>query len=299
MPPLLEISGLTKSYRQRTVLSALDLVVHAGEVVGLLGPNGAGKTTAIECVAGLLRPDGGEVRIAGQAIAPGTPPGAALAGIALQDTWLHDRATALECVEMSAHLAGVEAQAPALLDRFGLGGCANTRYARLSGGQRQSLAVALAFIGNPQLVILDEPTVGLDLGAREMLHRSIAAMRGEGRGVLMATHDLAEAESLCDRVAVVGAGRVLAYGRTAELIRQLCTWSNVIVECDLPLDLRQSAHLRGDLAPATRFALRTDDPSLAMREVAELAAAQERQIIRFETGPASLEDLVRSLEQKQ
>lgn len=207
--------GLRKVYGERVVVDELDLDVGVGEIVGLIGANGAGKTTTVECIQGLRRPDAGMIRVLG--IDPVTE-GARLRpliGSQLQDSGLPDRLRVSEAVSLfGAH--GDEGER--LLVQFGLGERRRAPFASLSGGERQRLFLVLALLGSPPLVILDELTQGLDPAARREVWTAVAQLRDCGTSVLLVTHELDEAQALCDRVVAMRAGRVLDCGAPAELI---------------------------------------------------------------------------------
>ena len=215
MTVALAVHGLTRRYGVVKAVDGISFEVAAGEVFGLLGPNGAGKTTTLESILGLVRPDAGRVEIEGDA-----DPARARAkvGAVLQSTGLPDKITPREALTVFGAFYPTPLDPQILLERFGLVGKANAAFDTLSGGQKQRLALALAFAGNPRLLLLDEPTTGLDPRMRREVQDHIAAIRGEGRAVLLATHDMAEAERLCDRIAVIAEGRVLATGAPRDLI---------------------------------------------------------------------------------
>jgi len=189
--------------------------VAAGEVFGLLGANGAGKTTTVECLLGLRRFGMGELSIAG---APaGSIAARAATGAVLQATALQDKVTPIEALRMYAAFHARPLGIEALLARFGLTDKRVAAYDTLSGGQKQRLHLALAFVGDPRVLVLDEPAAGLDIAARRTLHDDIAAAKAEGRAVLLTTHDMDEARSLCDRVAVLAKGEMVATGAPRDL----------------------------------------------------------------------------------
>ena len=194
--------------------------VDAGEIVGLLGPNGAGKTTTIECVIGLREADAGSISVCGIDARRHPRQVKRRIGAALQTTALQERITPREAIALFAALHGASARPDDLLERFGLTDKADAVFDGLSAGERQRLALALAFVNAPEVVILDEPTAGLDAHARRELHAAIARGRAEGRAVLLATHDMEEAQQLCDRVAIIDRGRLVATGAPAALITQ-------------------------------------------------------------------------------
>ena len=211
---VLRVAGMARRFGAVTAVADVSLTVAAGEVVSLLGPNGAGKTTTVDCILGLLTPDVGTITIDG--LAPRDA--RAKFGAVLQATGLPDKITPAEALNAFSHLSFPrKRESNSLLERFGLTEKADAHYDTLSGGQKQRLALALAFIGDPKLLVLDEPTAGLDIQARRSLHDDIRAARAEGRAVLLTTHDLAEARALCDRIAVMARGRIVATGTPDEL----------------------------------------------------------------------------------
>jgi ABC-2 type transport system ATP-binding protein len=215
----LEITSLRKRYRHKLAVDDVTLRVSEGEIFGILGPNGAGKTTTVECAEGLRRPDGGTVRVFG--IDPYRDRAAArqLIGVQLQESQLPDRITVAEAIELYASFYDRHAGTEALMHRLGLTEKRNARYRKLSGGQKQRLSIALALVGSPRLVIFDELTTGLDPAARRESWRLVEELRADGVTVLLVTHYADEAERLCDRVALIQAGRVAACGSPAELIQ--------------------------------------------------------------------------------
>ncbi len=210
------VRGLSKSYGGKLVLDRFDLDIRAGEVVGLIGANGAGKTTAVECIQGLRRQDAGSIRVLG--LDPTREPQRVRSqiGSQLQDSGLPDR---MRVVEAVALFARPDAENPAaLMEQFGIAHRARTPFAGLSGGERQRLFLVLALLNRPRLVILDELTQGLDPAARRNVWAAIDQLRRTGVTVLLVTHELTEAEALCDRVIAMRAGRILDQGRPSELI---------------------------------------------------------------------------------
>ncbi|HVT67318.1 MAG TPA: ABC transporter ATP-binding protein [Trebonia sp.] len=218
--PALEITRLHKRYGQKTAVDDISLRVDEGEIFGILGPNGAGKTTTVECAEGLRRPDGGSVHVFG--IDPYRDRAAArqLVGVQLQESQLQDKLTVAEALGLYASFYARPADPEALLERLGLHEKRSTRYRKLSGGQKQRLSIALALVGRPRLVVFDELTTGLDPAARRESWCLVEELRDDGVTVLLVTHYADEAERLCDRVAVIQAGRLAACARPGELIRR-------------------------------------------------------------------------------
>jgi len=225
MPHTIRCRDLRKRYPAKPqpvdAVNGLDLEVESGECFGLLGPNGAGKTTTIEILEGLLAPTGGEVEVLG--LRWGTHDDALRQrlGISLQETKLSEKLTVRETASLfrSFYSRGLEPER--VLDEVSLTEKASAQVGKLSGGQKQRLAVALALVGDPELVFLDEPTTGLDPQSRRQLWDILRRFKAQGRTILITTHYMDEAERLCDRVAVVDHGKVIALGSPAELIAQL------------------------------------------------------------------------------
>jgi len=275
------VRGLRKRYGEQTVLDGLDLDVERGSLVALLGPNGAGKTTTVEILEGYRRPDAGEVRVLG--LDP-QHDGAALrprVGVMLQQGGITPQGRPGELVRLHARLFADPADPDALLDLLGLTQAATRRYKLLSGGEKQRLALARALVGRPELLVLDEPTAGMDPAAKVTVRELIADLRAAGRTILLTTHELADVERLADHVVVIDRGRVLAAGTPAELV----AGAGLVLRFRLATAGGHAAHLKaadlGDLGGVLggtigpdgspgrhRLAGRTPDPAT----VAALAA---------------------------
>lgn len=220
----IECHNLVKTYPGRPPVEAvrgIDVAMQVGECFGVLGPNGAGKTTTIEVLEGLLAPTSGEVRVLGRDWRTDAAEIRERIGISLQETRLSDKLTVLETLKLFRSFYQTSLSAEEAMERVSLESKANTWVKRLSGGQRQRLAVATALVGEPELIFLDEPTTGLDPQSRRQLWEIIRDYRNRGRSVLLTTHYMDEAERLCDRVAIVDRGKIIALGSPAELIRQV------------------------------------------------------------------------------
>ncbi|WP_306206501.1 ABC transporter ATP-binding protein [Actinoplanes sp. RD1] len=212
----IEVTHLSKRYGGTTAVRDVSFAVEAGEIFGILGPNGAGKSTTVECVAGLRTPDSGTIRVLGRAA--GDPELRSLVGVQLQESRLPEKTTVGEALELFAAFYPEPADWRALAGDLGLGGKLKERFGRLSGGQQQRLSTALALVGNPRIAILDELTTGLDPQARRDTWSLVREVRDRGVTVLLVTHFMEEAERLCDRIAVIDRGEVVALDTPAGLV---------------------------------------------------------------------------------
>ena len=222
MPPpsaAIEVVDLVKHYGEVRAVDGVSLRIETGEVFGLLGPNGAGKTTTVEILEGYRAPDAGEVRVLGlDPVAQGAHLRPRI-GVMLQEGGLYPGLRPLELLRLFAAYFDEPVDADELLDTVGLRDAARTLVRRLSGGQRQRLSLALALIGRPEVVFLDEPTAGMDPHARATTWRLVRELADGGVTVMLTTHGMDEAEQLCDRVAIVDHGRVVASGTPTDLTR--------------------------------------------------------------------------------
>ena len=219
MSTAIDVVGLHKSYGDVHAVDGISLRVATGEFLGILGPNGAGKTTLIEVVEGLREPDAGTVRVLGENPHPRNRALLPRIGVQTQSSAFFTRLTAREHLRTMAALYGLgDREADAALERVSLVEKADARVNKLSGGQRQRLAIASALVHDPELVFFDEPTAALDPQARRDLWRLLLELKGDGKTIVYTTHHLEEAETLCDRVAIVSGGRIVALGSPRDLI---------------------------------------------------------------------------------
>jgi ABC-2 type transport system ATP-binding protein len=209
MPPVIEVRNLHKRYGSNVAVDDVSLTVEEGEILGILGPNGAGKTTTVECVEGLRKPDRGVIRVLGFDPLRDRAEVTRRLGVQLQEGQIQDRLRVDEALELYSSFYPKPADWRELMAGLGLADKAKTRYAKLSGGQKQRLSIALALVGNPQVAILDELTTGLDPQARRDTWELIEGVRAHGVTIVLVTHFMEEAERLCDRVALIDAGRVV------------------------------------------------------------------------------------------
>jgi len=286
------IRGLTKRYDRVAAVAGLDLEVAIGETLALLGPNGAGKTTTVECCMGYRIPDEGSVRVLGHdprrdraLLAPRT-------GLMLQEGGVYPHAYPEEVLRLFAAYYRAPRDPEELLQRVGLTGSRRTRFRDLSGGQKQRLSLALALIGRPEVVYLDEPTTGLDVAARRSTWELIEELQADGVTVVLTTHLLDEAEQLADRVAIIDRGRLIAQGTLSELTRAEHPRVTFVARPGLELASLSAALAVPVTEPsAGQYLVDADnEPELLVRLSRWLADRGER-IEDLHTGTSSLEDV--------
>lgn len=295
-------SNLYKQYPAKPepvkAVNGLDLEVPVGVCFGLLGPNGAGKTTTIEILEGLMAPTSGDVQVLGRHWGEDDETLRQRIGISLQDTRLSEKLTVLETLTLfrSFYKQGLDPRAA--IDQVALGEKADAQVGKLSGGQKQRLAVACALVGDPELLFLDEPTTGLDPQSRRQLWDILRVLRSQGRTVLLTTHYMDEAERLCDRVAVVDHGKVIALGTPTELIARL--GGEHLIE--FALDDVQSVEIEALEALKAVTAVRREEEAYIITAQAPhetipalLQYLGDRRLARLTTRHASLEDVFVSL----
>ncbi|MGW4661918.1 ABC transporter ATP-binding protein [Streptosporangium sandarakinum] len=230
---VIEVSDLRKEYRGRNVVDGVSFTVEEGEIFGVLGPNGAGKTTTVECVAGLRVPDSGTVRVLG-----GLSPDEVRRnlGVQLQSSALPAKIKVWEALDLYASFYPAPADTGALLERVGLSAKRDAYYGKLSGGQQQRLSIALALVGRPRVAILDELTTGLDPQARRDTWELIEQVRADGVTIVLVTHFMEEAERLCDRLALIDSGRVVALDSPEGLVSRIGSPQRVRFRPSHPFD---------------------------------------------------------------
>jgi ABC-2 type transport system ATP-binding protein len=219
--PVLQVDHLNVYYGSFHAVSDVSFEVKAGEIFGLLGPNGAGKTSTLSAVEGLLKPQSGNIHVAGHSIREEPLYTRASMGVQLQATSFQPELTVSEIIKLYASLYGVDLSKEdidSILSNIKLRDAAGKHYKQLSGGQQQRVSLVIATIHNPPLVLLDEPTTGLDPQSRRQLWERIESMRDNGHGILLTTHSMEEAESVCDRIAIIDHGRIIAIDTPQSLI---------------------------------------------------------------------------------
>ena len=221
MSAVIEVQHLHKSYGDTVAASDISFTVHKGEIFGVLGPNGAGKTTTVECIEGLRTPDQGEIRVLGLHPRRDRAELTQRLGAQLQDSQLPARLRVAEALKLYSSFYRAPADWRDLMEVLGLADKSTTRFDKLSGGQRQRLSIALALVGSPQVAVLDELTTGLDPQARRNTWDLIEGVRDRGVTIVLVTHFMEEAERLCDRVALIDAGRLVAVDTPAALAERV------------------------------------------------------------------------------
>ncbi len=302
MPAAIQCRDLRKTYDGKLeAVRGLNLEIQSGECFGLLGPNGAGKTTTIEILEGLLAPTSGDVEILGHHWREDEREMREWLGISLQETRLSEKLTVRETIELFASFYREPRSCDEVLEQLQLTEKADSWVGKLSGGQRQRLAVATALVCNPKILFLDEPTTGLDPQSRRQLWDIIRAFQRDGGTVMLTTHYMDEAERLCDRLAIVDQGQIIAEGSPADLIERL--GGHHVVEFSI------SGNSGGSAAKAPKetwislpsvesvreddglFALNVKQPHLTIPALLEAIARQGSQLQHLTTRQASLEDV--------
>ena len=231
---VVEVKNLRKRYGDTLAVRDVSFTVERGEIFGILGPNGAGKTTTVECVSGLRTPDGGTITVLGRP--PRDPSLRRAVGVQLQESGLPDKITVREALELWSAFYPAPADWRALAGTLGLAGDLRSRYAKLSGGRKQRLSIALALIGNPKIAILDELTTGLDPQARRDTWDLIESIRDTGVTIVLVTHFMEEAARLCDRLAVIDHGEVVALDTPAGLVTAISAEQRIRFRPSVPVD---------------------------------------------------------------
>ena len=294
----LRCSGLVKRFTDVTAVNGLDLEIFTGECFGLLGPNGAGKTTTVEILEGLTVADEGTVELLGQHWNADDQALRERIGVQLQETQLPEKVTVAETLRLFRSFYKRGHSVEEVIRTVGLEEKRNSRVGKLSGGQKQRLAVACALVSDPELLFLDEPTTGLDPQARLSLWDIVEKFRGRGGTILLTTHYMEEATRLCDRVAIMDHGKVIALGTPAALIESL--GADQVIEFSVASPLADDAltnlpavknlHKRGDV-----YALTVSEIGVALPALLAEIKRQQSEIVTLTTHQATLEDVFVSL----
>jgi ABC-2 type transport system ATP-binding protein len=291
MPAVITVQNLHKAYGDTVAVDDVSFDVRAGEIFGILGPNGAGKTTTVECIEGLRKPDRGEINVLGLDPRHHRAELTQHLGVQLQDSNLPDQLKVAEALRLYSAFYQAPADWHELMDVLGLADKASTRFKKLSGGQKQRLSIALALLGSPRVAVLDELTTGLDPQARRDTWDLIESVRDRGVTIVLVTHFMEEAERLCDRVALIDAGRVVALDTPAALAER--------TEIEQRIQFRPSAPFEDELLtslPDVSKVIRRGDGVVVTGNrnavVAVVAALASKQIVpeQLRVEQASLED---------
>jgi ABC-2 type transport system ATP-binding protein len=291
----LQVTGLTTHYADKTVLAGVDIALASGEVLCILGPNGAGKTTLISAVLGLVSADSGQIRLFGQ-LQSGMARSTALRqklGVMMQIGSLSANLTVSEQCDLFSSYYQNGHNATELISLAGLDNHANQRFGRLSGGQKQRLLFALALAGKPQLVFLDEPTLGMDVEARRSLWQQVRQLKQQGVAVVLTTHYLEEAEQLADRILVLNKGQIIAQGSPAQL-KAMTAYK--FIQCCSTLDDAQLTALPA-VQQLTRLPHSVVLQSNQIEQTLRALLAQDSQVRDIEVRPVALEQAFLQLTQ--
>ena len=294
----ISIRGLVKGYGDKRAVDGLDLDIETGEVFSLLGPNGAGKTTTIEILEGLTPADSGEVRVLGMSWKEHDRDLRERIGISLQETQLNEKLTVYETLSLFRSFYRNGPKPDDLLRDLSLEEKRNSRVGKLSGGQKQRLAVACALVGDPDVLFLDEPTTGLDPQSRLQLWEVVTRFRAKGGTVLLTTHYMDEAQRLCDRIAIVDHGHLIALGTPAELIAKLEAANIIEFTSDPQIESDVFCNVSGFHGCTRRgegWLMRVDSLADAVPQLIRAIEAGGAKLRTLTTHEATLEDLFVSL----
>jgi ABC-2 type transport system ATP-binding protein len=294
---VITVSRIRKSYGQTVAVDDVSFDVHQGEIFGLIGPNGAGKTTTMECVEGLREPERGSISVLSLNPVRDARTLQNRVGVQLQQAQLQKRIKVWEAVDLWAALYKHAVNGDALLERLGLADKRNAWFMTLSGGQKQRLFIALALIHDPEVVLLDELTTGLDPQARRAIWEMVRGIRDRGKTVLLTTHLMEEAERLCDRVAIIERGRVIDVGTPAGLVRKHCPEQAVVLATEDPSARDRFSRIPGVLSVTAqdgRFTIRGRNDDL-VTEVIQCLSEHRIRVTEFKTELPNLEDVFLTL----
>lgn len=284
MTNLIEVKNLRKSYGKKTAVDGISFAVAEKEIFGLLGPNGAGKTTTLEILEGLKKAESGQVKILAR---PNL-------GVVLQSGAFFPELNLWELLELFASFYPAHAPLEEIIEKFDLGKILSRRFSHLSGGQRQRFALASALVHRPKLLILDEPTLGLDPAVRQKFWETIRALQNEGLTILLTTHYMEEAEIVCDRVAIIDQGRIVATERPVKLINSLGIVSHIRFMSSKPINLGELEALSGMLSARREryvYDLETETPENSLRELLAWEKQFQGKIFNLEVRQATLDDV--------
>lgn len=292
--PVIRVEQLRKRYGSVEALRGVSFQVHEGEVFGLLGPNGAGKTTTVEILEGMRTADAGLAQVCGLDPRRGGAAFQQQIGAVLQHTALPDKLRVGEAVELFANLYSRRRKLDSLLERLGLADKQRAFYDELSGGQRQRLALALALVHEPSVLFLDEPTAGLDPQVRREIYEIIEELKREGKTILLTTHYIEEAERLCDRVAIMDYGQLIALGTPAELRQRSANTTRITVRLAQPIEDGRLRQLEGvvDCRPISNgYLLHSQRPPQTIVALVKQLEVLGNELQSLEISAPTLEDV--------
>ncbi|MET3730035.1 ABC-2 type transport system ATP-binding protein [Fictibacillus halophilus] len=290
---IIKVQKLVKRYGDFTAVDGSEFSVHNGEVFGLLGPNGAGKTTTLEMLVGLRKPDEGTAIVGGFDITKELDKVKEVIGVQLQSTTLFELLTVDEILHLYGSFYREHISIPELIDDMLLTEKKNSRIKGLSGGQKQRLAIALALVHDPQIIFLDEPTTGLDPQARRTLWDIILRLKERGKTVVLTTHYMDEAHVLCDRIAILDQGKLIALDTPSELVRNLQSDSAVEFKFNDEVDIAL-AEIDGVKQVGSQkdvHVLYTDDLQRTLTSLIAIASEKQLKLVDLQTRTATLEDV--------
>ena len=294
MNPKVSVKNLVKRYGKVEAVRGVSFEIGEGEIVGLLGPNGAGKTSCLECLIGLREPDGGEVTVCGADALRQPKELRERVGAQLQFSALQDHITPREALHLFGSFYRKRLAPETLLERFSLMEKANARYETLSGGQKQRLGLALALVNDPEFLLLDEPTVGLDPQSRHELHTVIKTFRADGRTVLLTTHYMEEAEQLCDRIVIIDHGVIIAQGTPRELASRSQALANIALSTARPLERERLTGLRAVASVSVGpggTQIGTSKVGETLMDLLKLLESEQNELLDLQVKKPSLEDV--------
>ena len=276
MKNMIEVKSLTKSYGDNEVLKGISFEVKQGEIFALLGTNGAGKTTTLECIEDIRTYQSGDIKVNGKT------------GVQLQSSSLPQHMRAHEAVRLFAKWSGAAVD-NGFLERLGFEEIKNKAYKDMSTGQKRRLHLVLAMTGNPEIVFLDEPTAGLDVEGRATLHEEIRALKAQGKTVVLASHDMAEVEALCDRIAILKDGLIAFIGTAGELTQQMSDTFKVRIRLSVPIPFDALKHSVFTSAAQGYDTFETDSLEDGLSELLAVAKAHGAHVRDLNIEHASLE----------
>ena len=295
---VIQVDDLSKSYGDLKAVDGVSFAVERGEVFGILGPNGAGKTTTLECIEGLVEPTAGKTVVLGFDTQRQPEKVKERIGVQLQASAYFDYLTLKEILELFGMFYGHRVNPIELLEQVNLADRANTTVSKLSGGQQQRFTIAATLVNDPEVVILDEPTTGLDPQARRSLWEFVEAINEAGRTVVLTTHYMEEAEYLCDRIAIMDRGKIVALDTPVNLVRSLPVPYQIKVgaECADSLEaLRGLAGVKDVLAEDSGVRLLSTNTSATVPSLMEWASISGVKLTHLEVVPSNLEDVFLSI----